>query len=175
MTEKINLCDRKGNRIGSVDKMKAHEKGLLHEAFSIFIFNSKNELLLQQRAKEKYHSGGLWSNTVCSHPKFGEDLSSAVQRRLKEEMGFLVQTHEVFSFLYRSDYANELSEHEFDHVFIGHYDENPILNKSEVMDYRWISISKLKKDAQKNPENYTTWLRKILENKEFEKICKEMQ
>lgn len=166
----INLVNIQGERIGSIEKMEAHIKGLLHEAFSIFIFNSKNELLLQQRAKEKYHSGGLWSNTVCSHPNFGENLDKAVKRRLKEEMGFSVPLKQIFSFIYRSDYENGLSEHEFDYVFIGYFDGKPIINPEEVMDYKWITITDLKKEVKKNPENYTTWIRKILKNNKFSKI-----
>lgn len=173
MEDKINLVDGNGKRIGAVDKLEAHIKGQLHEAFSIFIFNSKGELLLQKRAKGKYHSGGLWSNTVCSHAKFGEELSQAVGRRLQEEMGISTPTKEVFSFIYRSDYENGLTEHEFDYVFVGHSDSEPVPDPEEVMDYKWMAIADLKKDIEKNPENYTTWLRKILENKEFEKILED--
>ncbi len=170
MEDKINLVDENGKRIGAIDKLEAHVKGQLHEAFSIFIFNSKGELLLQQRAKGKYHSGGLWSNTVCSHAKLGEELSDAVQRRLKEEMGFSTPADEIFSFIYRSDYENGLTEHEFDHVFVGYYDGEPVPNQEEVMDHEWMAIADLKKDIEKNPDNYTTWLRKILENEKFKGI-----
>ncbi|MBU1032338.1 MAG: isopentenyl-diphosphate Delta-isomerase [Patescibacteria group bacterium] len=163
----INLVNEQGNRIGAIDKLEAHVKAKLHEAFSIFIFNSKNELLLQQRAKEKYHSGGLWSNTVCSHAEVGEDLSDATQRRLKEEMGFTTPTNEIFSFVYRSDYENGLTEHEFDHVFIGYYDDQPTPDPEEVMDYKWMDMDDLKEDIRKNPDHYTTWFRKILENEKY--------
>ncbi|MFA5047719.1 MAG: isopentenyl-diphosphate Delta-isomerase [Patescibacteria group bacterium] len=170
MTNDINLVDKNGQRIGSIDKLEAHRLGQLHEAFSVFIFNSKNELLLQQRNKEKYHSAGLWSNTVCSHPKFEEDLNQAVQRRLREEIGFIAPTKEIFSFIYKSDFENGLSEHEFDHVFIGYYDGSPIPDPQEVMDYKWQTIPDLKEDLSKNPDNYTTWFRKIIEMDKLQKI-----
>jgi isopentenyl-diphosphate delta-isomerase len=170
MDEKINLVDKNGKRIGAIDKLEAHVKGQLHEAFSVFIFNLKGELLLQQRAEGKYHSEGLWSNTVCSHANFGEELSEAAQRRLKEEMGFSTPVGETFSFIYRSDYENGLTEHEFDHVFVGYYGGEPVPNQEEVMDYKWMAIADLKKDIEKDPDNYTTWFRKILENEEFEKV-----
>lgn len=166
----INVVDGSGNRTSSIDKLAAHVSGILHEAFSIFIFNSKGEILLQQRAKEKYHSGGLWSNTVCSHPGVGEDLNHAVQRRLVEEMGFSVKTHEVFHFIYRSDYENGLIEYEFDHVFVGHYDHQISPNKEEVIDYKWISLCDLRRDLGRNPSAYTSWLKKILKSRQFEKL-----
>jgi isopentenyl-diphosphate delta-isomerase len=163
----INLVDKNGKRIGSMEKLEAHRKGELHEAFSIFIFNKKNELLLQQRALDKYHSGGLWSNTVCSHPKFGEELCKAVQRRLKEEMGFSTPLQEIFSFTYKSFFKNGITEYEFDYIFVGKYNKNPKPDKKEVMDYKWISLTDLKKDIGKNPSVYTSWLKIILESEEF--------
>lgn len=159
----VILVDENNNEIGVCEKIKAHKEAKLHRAFSIFIFNSNNELLLQQRALSKYHSGGLWSNTVCSHPKPNQDLIKCVKERLVEEMGFSTDVKEKFSFLYRSDYVNGLSEHEYDHVFIGYYDKNPNPNPEEVMDYKWITIDNLKKDVKNNPEKYTSWFKIILD------------
>ena len=161
------MVDKNDNEIGVEEKIKAHKEGKLHRAFSVFIFNSKDELLLQQRAKEKYHSGGLWTNTVCSHPTPGEKLEEATERRLREEMGFTTQTKETFSFIYRSEYKNGLTEHEFDHIFVGNYNNDPNINREEVMDHKWISMDELNKDIKINPDNYTTWFKIILENKDF--------
>lgn len=167
----IILVDENDNQIWTWEKLEVHEKWILHRAFSIFIFNSKNELLLQQRAKEKYHSWWLWTNTVCSHPKPWENLIDSAKKRITEEMGFSTDIKEVFSFVYKSEYENWLTEHEYDHVFIWYYDNSPNPNPSEVMDYKWIKIEDLKKDIEKNPDNYTSWLKIILKNKDFnEKI-----
>ena len=163
----VVLVDKNDDEIGVEEKIKAHKEGKLHRAFSIFIFNSKGELLLQQRAKEKYHSGGLWTNTVCSHPAPGEKLEEATKRRLNEEMGFTTETKEIFSFIYQSEYENGLTEHEFDHIFVGNYDNDPDINKEEAMDHKWISIDELNKDIKTNPDNYTTWFKIILENEIF--------
>ncbi len=168
----VILVDELDNEIGLEEKIKAHKRGLLHRAFSIFIFNKKGELLLQQRAKSKYHSGGLWTNTVCSHPLPNEDIFNSTKRRLNEEMGFSVEVREIFSFIYKSEYENGLTEYEYDHVFIGYYDNDPIINKEEVEDFKWITIESLEKDIKENPKNYTTWFKKILENKDFLKIIK---
>lgn len=167
MQDFINLVDINGSRIGSIDKLEAHVKGLLHEAFSIFIFNAKGELLLQQRAQEKYHSGGLWTNTVCSHPGVGENLNQATQRRLVEEMGLTTPVNEVFAFVYRSELENGLIEHEYDHVFVGYYDQAPQPNPAEVMNYKWITLAYLYTDIKNNPDNYTVWFKKILANHEL--------
>lgn len=167
MLQNVILVDRNNNQIWVCEKMKAHIDGKLHRAFSIFIFNSDNELLLQQRAETKYHSGGLWTNTVCSHPKPDEDISLNAKQRLHEELWFTTDIKELFSFYYKSDYVNWLTEHEYDHVFVWHYDNNPIPNKEEVMDYKWITIEDLLIDVKKNPNNYTSWFRIILEDKEF--------
>ena len=163
----IILVDELDNEIGVEEKLEAHKKGLLHRAFSIFIFNSKGELLLQQRAKSKYHSGRLWTNTVCSHPMPNENLTDATKRRLQEEMGFFTETKEIFSFMYKSEYENGLTEHEFDYVFFGFYNDNPIPNKDEVEDYKWVTIKDLENDVEQNPNNYTTWFKKILKNEKF--------
>jgi isopentenyl-diphosphate delta-isomerase len=159
LKDEIILVDEKDNIIGSGEKMTVHREGRLHRAFSIFIFNSKNELMLQKRAKGKYHSAGLWTNTCCSHPKKGEKTSEAAMRRLKEEMGFTCDLKEAFNFMYRAKFENGLSENEFDHVFIGTFDGNPEPDKKEVENWKWISLQDLRRDIKKNPENYTYWLR----------------
>jgi isopentenyl-diphosphate delta-isomerase len=161
--EKIILVDEKDKEIGTGEKMKVHEEGRLHRAFSIFVFNSKGEILLQRRAEAKYHSGGLWTNTCCSHPKAGEELGKAVHRRLKEEMGFDVPLKEIFSFIYNVKFGNGLTEHELDHVFVGKFDGKPVPNPEEVEGWKWIPLSELKKDVQRNPDSYTYWLRVALE------------
>jgi len=172
MTENINIVNEQGKRIGSVEKLEAHVKGVLHEAFSIFVFNSNKELLLQRRNVEKYHSGGLWTNTCCSHPRIGEDMDKAIHRRLFEEMGFDCELKEEFSFLYKAEkLANDLIEHEFDHVFIGQVEKvNISPDKDEVCEYKWIKISELKKDIDANPLKYTEWFKIIMGSQEFNNI-----
>lgn len=166
-TNTVVLVDELDHEIGTEEKLKAHVDGKLHRAFSVFIFNSKNELLLQQRAQKKYHSGGLWTNTVCGHPNPGEDLDVAAKRRMTEEMGFTAPVKEIFSFVYKSDYENGLTEHEFDHVFFGRYDGEPKPNPEEVMAYKWIAIAELNEDVARHPGNYTTWFKMILKNNKF--------
>jgi len=161
--EKIILVDKKDRKVGTGEKLEIHKSGKLHRAFSIFIFNRKGELLLQKRAKGKYHSGGLWSNTCCSHPRAGEELGEAVHRRLKEEMGFDCPVKEAFSFIYKVKFGNGLYEHELDHVFIGSYDGEPKPDPEEAEEWKWVSLKELKKDIQKNPGNYTCWLRVSLD------------
>lgn len=162
MTEKeIILVDEKDNEVGTGEKMQVHQAGLLHRCFSIFIFNSKGELLLQKRAKSKYHSGGLWSNTCCSHPRPNQNLKEEAKRRLKEEMGIDCDLKEIFSFIYKAKLGN-LIEYEFDHVFFGKFDGNPKPNKREVEDWKWINPKELKKDIKENPQKYTFWFKKIL-------------
>ena len=159
MKNEIILVDEKDNHTGTGEKMTVHKEGKLHRAFSVFIFNSKNKLMLQQRAKSKYHSPGLWTNTCCSHPRPGEKTLDAAKRRLKEEMGFKCDLKEAFSFIYKAKFDNGLSEHEYDHVFIGKFDGNPKLDKNEAEDWKWISLLELKNDMKKNPDNYTYWLK----------------
>lgn len=158
MTQNVVLVNKNNRKIGVEEKIRVHQEGKLHRAFSIFIFNSKGELLIQQRAKSKYHSGGLWSNTVCSHPKPSETYYQSTHRRLQEEMGFDCKLKKIFHFIYRANLNDGLIENEFDSVFIGKYDKNPNPNLDEVMDYRWISIKKLKADIKANPNKYTIWL-----------------
>lgn len=159
MNENLILVDEHDNPMGKLEKSLVHQLGLLHRAFSVFIFNKAGDLLLQQRADEKYHSPGLWTNTCCSHPRFGEQLVDAIKRRLKEEMGMQCGTHFTFSFLYKVKFANGLTEHEYDHVHFGVTDDKPLSDKSEVKDWKYMSLEKLEKDICNNPENYTEWLK----------------
>lgn len=155
--EQVILVDKDDNQIGLMAKMEAHEKALLHRAFSVFTFNDKGELLLQQRAADKYHSPLLWTNTCCSHQRNGETSLEAGKRRLQEEMGFTCDLEEVFSFIYKAPFDNGLTEHELDHVMIGNYNENPIINKEEVEAFKWMTLQEVKTDMEKNPEVYTAW------------------
>lgn len=157
--ERVILVDKNDKEVGVEEKIKAHKEGKLHRAFSIFIFNSKGELLLQKRAKSKYHSGGLWTNTCCSHPKSGEPIEETVHGRLKEEMGFDCDLKEIFSFSYKVKFDNSLFENEYDHVFIGNFDGKPNPDPEEVDDWKWIDIKELMEDIQENPGNYTYWLK----------------
>jgi len=162
--EKIILVDEKDRQIGTGEKLDVHRKGRLHRAFSIFIFNPKGELLLQRRASGKYHSPGLWTNSCCSHPRAGEGLEDATHRRLKEEMGFDVPLKEIFSFLYKVEFENGLTENELDHVFVGKFKGKPKPDPEEVGGWKWISLEDLKRDIKKNPEGYTYWLKSSLDN-----------
>ena len=157
--EKVILVDKNDNQVGLMPKLEAHEKGLLHRAFSIFIFNSRYELLLQKRASSKYHSGGLWTNTCCSHPREGEDTLDAANRRLDEEMGIKTSLRKVYDFIYKAELDNQLTEHEFDHVFYGVCDRDPILNKDEAEDFKWVDMETLNNDIIKNGNNYTVWFK----------------
>jgi len=159
MPEYILTVDENDNVIGKEEKLKAHQEGKLHRAFSLFVFNSKGKLLLQRRAKSKYHSGGLWTNTCCSHQRDGETLEKAIHRRLKEEMGFDCELKEAFTFTYRVKFDDGLSENEYDHVFFGKFDGKPEPNPEEVDDWKWVSLEELRKDIQKNPDDYTYWLK----------------
>jgi len=159
MIEKVILVDDKDQEIGTMEKLEAHEKGLLHRAFSIFIFNSDGEILLQKRASEKYHSGGLWSNTCCSHPRQGETVVNAASRRLMEEMGMHTELFTAFSFIYKSELDHGLTEHELDHVLIGFSDELPQMNPSEVEDYCYLEPNVLEIGMRNDPEEYTEWLK----------------
>ena len=162
----IILVDEKDNVLGTMEKLEAHRLGLLHRAFSIFIFNSKNELLLQQRADEKYHSGGLWTNTCCSHPQPGDDLIYSAIKRLKNEMGIEVDSLELKShFIYRAEFPNALVEHELDYIIFGYSDLDPVLNPEEAKAFQWISLDELKKQIHLHPNNFTFWLKEILERK----------
>lgn len=159
--EHVILVNEHDQEIGLMEKVEAHRKGLLHRAFSVFVFNNKNELLLQQRALTKYHSGGLWTNTCCSHQRKGESNSDAAIRRLQEEMGFSCKLAPVFSFIYKEVLDNELTEHEFDHVFVGFCEAHPLPNPEEVMDTKWVTLEWLENDLKNNPDAYTAWLQII--------------
>lgn len=159
MKDYVILVDENDNEIGIEEKMKAHEDAKLHRAFSIFIFNSKGEMLLQQRACDKYHSGCLWSNATCSHPRPGEQVEQAAHRRLKEEMGFDTELKKEFHFIYKADFDHGLTEHEFDHVFLGQYDGPINLNKEEADDYKWTDLESLQQDIKRNPDDYTVWFK----------------
>lgn len=161
--EQVILVDKNDVPTGQMEKLEAHQKGLLHRAFSVFIFNSKNELLLQQRAKGKYHSAGLWTNTCCSHPRMGENNLDAANRRLDEEMGMTCDLKYAFNFLYKADFEDGLTEHELDHVFIGYSDVQPIINREEVESFRYTSLDSLQEDIKNHPNHYTSWLKICLD------------
>lgn len=161
--EQVILVDEKDDPIGTMGKLEVHQQGLLHRAFSVFIFNDKGQLLLQKRAAHKYHSGGLWTNTCCSHPSPGEETLKAANRRLKEEMGIDTILIHKTSFIYKTAFDNGLTEHEFDHVFIGNYNENPVLNEDEAEDHKWMSLNELKENIKKTPDIFTSWFKIAIE------------
>lgn len=163
--EQVILVDENDKPIGLMNKIEAHEKALLHRAFSVFVFNDKNELMLQQRAANKYHSPLLWANTCCSHQRDGESNIAAGKRRLQEEMGFECPLEESFSFIYKAPFDNGLTEHELDHVMIGSYNGKPEINTKEVAAYKWMSLFDVKNDIDLHPEIYTEWFKIIF--KEF--------
>lgn len=157
MEEQVVLVDTNDQPLGLMPKMEAHEKGVLHRAFSVFILNDAGELMLQQRALHKYHSPGLWTNTCCSHQRNGESNIMAGKRRLQEEMGFVAELHELTSFIYKAPFNNGLTEHELDHIMIGHFNGTPEINPEEVANWKWIYVDDVRDDIQKHPENYTVW------------------
>lgn len=161
--ENVILVNEFDEQIGLMPKMEAHEKALLHRAFSVFIFNDANELMLQQRAFDKYHSPGLWTNTCCSHQREGESNIEAGKRRLQEEMGFVVDLQESISFIYKAPFDNGLTEHEFDHILIGKYNKKPYVNAHEVANWKWMPIEEVKNDMLMHPEIYTEWFKIIFE------------
>ncbi|MCF7569635.1 isopentenyl-diphosphate Delta-isomerase [Sabulilitoribacter arenilitoris] len=167
--EKVILVNDKNEKIGLMPKMEAHEKALLHRAFSVFIFNDENELMLQQRALNKYHSPGLWTNTCCSHQRDGETNIQAGKRRLQEEMGFVVELKESISFIYKAPFDNGLTEYEYDHVMLGNYNDAPNINEDEVADWKWMPIEAVKVDMELHPEFYTEWF-KIIFSKFYKHI-----
>lgn len=164
MSEYVILVDNNDIEVGTMAKLEAHQKGVLHRAFSIFIFNSKGEMLLQQRAFNKYHSGGLWSNACCSHPLPGENILNAAKRRLIEEMGITTNLQAIYSFTYNVKLDNELSEHEFDHVFLGICDKKPLINKEEISNWKYVTVPELMIDIEINPHSYTSWFKICLNN-----------
>ena len=155
--EQVILVDESDQPLGVMEKMEAHRQAVLHRAFSVFIFNSRGEMLLQQRAPEKYHSAGLWTNACCSHPRPGEDTRVAAVRRLREELGFTTDLQKLFEFTYRTAYENELTEFEFDHVFVGTYDREVSPNRAEVSDYRYQSLPEIEAELLSTPATFTSW------------------
>ena len=162
--EQVILVNEKDEQIGLMPKLEAHQKALLHRAFSVFILNKKGELMLQQRAAHKYHSPLLWTNTCCSHQRDSESNLEAGKRRLFEEMGFVCELKEVFSFIYRAPFDNGLTEHELDHVMVGEYEESPVINREEVNDFKWMTLEAVKSDIEIQPAIYTEWFKIIFEN-----------
>ena len=161
MEEQVVLVDEKDNPIGLMPKMEAHERAVLHRAFSVFILNGKGELMLQQRAAHKYHSPLLWTNTCCSHQRDGESNIEAGKRRLIEEMGFKTNLKEIFSFVYKAPFDNGLTEHELDHVMIGNFNGVPKINPDEVASFKWMTLEAVKKDIELQPNIYTAWFKII--------------
>lgn len=157
--ESVILVDENDQELGLMEKMEAHEKGVLHRAFSVFVFDREGRFLLQRRALSKYHSGGLWTNTCCSHPRAGETTKSAALRRLKEELGFVTEIEEKFTFIYKSELDKGLTEHELDHVFFGTYEGEFNLDPEEVSEIKYIEKEALVSDIHNNPENYTEWFK----------------
>lgn len=161
--EQVILVNEKDEPIGLMNKMEAHEKAILHRAFSVFILNDNNEVMLQQRAKHKYHSPLLWTNTCCSHQRAGETNIQAGKRRLFEEMGFEVELKELFHFIYKAPFDNGLTEHELDHVMIGYSNNEPAINPEEVASWKWMKIEAIKDDMIQNPADYTVWFKIIFD------------
>ncbi|GAA0871992.1 isopentenyl-diphosphate Delta-isomerase [Gangjinia marincola] len=163
LEEQVILVNENDEQTGIMPKLEAHEKGVLHRAFSVFIYNDKGELMLQQRAKSKYHSPGLWTNTCCSHQRVGEDNISAGKRRLEEEMGFTTSLENITSFIYKAPFDNGLTEHEYDHILVGYYQDAPKVNPKEVEDWKWMKLEDVKKDISLNPDVYTAWFKIIFD------------
>lgn len=161
--EYVILVNENDEEVGTMEKWEAHEKALLHRAFSVFVFNNNNQLLLQQRALTKYHSAGLWTNTCCSHPRVGETIEMAAHRRLFEEMGFDCDLSVKTSFIYKAEFDNGLTEHELDHILVGYYNGNININLNEVASYKWVDVNWVKADLKQNPNDYTAWFTIISE------------
>lgn len=155
----VILVNESDQQIGLMPKMEVHQKGLLHRAFSVFIFDTDGKMLLQQRSSEKYHGAHLWTNACCSHPYPTENVEQAAQRRLNEELGFVTELHEIFSFTYRAEVENNLIEHEYDHVFAGEYENEIQPNPHEVMNFRFEAMQKIKEDIYLHPEKFTSWFK----------------
>lgn len=155
--QQVLLVDENDEVLGVMEKMEAHQKALLHRAFSVFVFNSKGEMLLQQRAAHKYHSPGLWTNACCSHPQPGEETAAAAIRRLQEEMGFVIPVQKVFDFVYKAAFDNGLTEYEFDHVFAGEYEGPVLFNADEVQDICYKAMPEISNSLQTHPQKYTAW------------------
>ena len=167
--EHVILVNEKDEQIGTMPKLEAHEKALLHRAFSVFVFNDNKELMLQQRAAHKYHSPNLWTNTCCSHQRVGESNIQAGKRRLQEEMGFVTELKDTRAFIYKAPFDNGLTEHEFYHILVGHFNHEPNINPDEVSDWKWMTLDMVKKDMVHNPSHYTEWF-KIIFDKFYQHI-----
>jgi isopentenyl-diphosphate delta-isomerase len=165
--EHVILVDEKDLAVGTMEKMEAHRKGELHRAFSVVVYNSKGEILLQKRAKTKYHSGGLWTNACCSHPQPNESMAEATARKLKQEMGIGLHLDFAFKFIYQIKLDRNLVEHEYDHVFTGLFDGEPVVNAEEVEDWRFVNLASLRKDVAQNPDSYTYWFPIIINHPEL--------
>jgi len=163
MEEQVILVNERDEKIGLMPKLEAHQKGILHRAFSIFVFNDKKELMLQQRALNKYHSPGLWTNTCCSHQRDGETSLEAGKRRLEEEMGFTTPLKETNSFIYKAPFDKGLTEPELDHILVGNYNGIPEINQTEVASWKWMTLEQIQKDIQINPDDYTAWFKIIFD------------
>ena len=161
--EEVILVDTEDRPLGTMPKMEAHEKAVLHRAFSVFVLNKRGEVMLQQRAGHKYHSPLLSTKTCCSHQRVGESNIEAGRRRLREEMGFETDLKEVFSFIYKAPFDNGLTEHELDHVLLGHYEEEPRINPEEVHAWKWMRPEDIKEELRHNPDGYTAWFRIIFD------------
>ncbi|MFH0952160.1 MAG: isopentenyl-diphosphate Delta-isomerase [Patescibacteria group bacterium] len=159
MRKYVILVDKNDKEIGTMEKIQTHTEAKLHRCFSIFIFNFKGKMLLQKRAANKYHSGGLWSNACCGHPKPGEKTEQAAQQRLKEEMGFSCDLRKLLTFTYKASFHNGLTEWEIDHVFCGVYNDEVRPDLEEAEEFKWLSTEELRKDIEDNPDNYTPWFK----------------
>lgn len=166
----VILVDAQDKQIGTMEKLEAHKQGKLHRAFSVFIFHPDGRMLLQRRAPNKHHSGGLWSNACCSHPRPGETILDAAHRRLREEMGFDCELNETHAFIYRTSFPNGLTEHEYDHVLTGISDELPTPDPKEVDDWMWLPVDDVRRELEKHQENYTYWLKIV-----FEEVMEKMR
>jgi isopentenyl-diphosphate delta-isomerase len=164
MSETIILVDEEGNQVGTGEKLEVHRAGLLHRAFSIYVFNNKGEMLLQERALGKYHSGGLWTNTCCGHPRVEEEIEPAAHRRLMEEFGFECELSEISTFRYKVALDHGLTENEFLHVFIGHGNVLPQPNPEEIGNWKWVSVLEVTKDIANHPQHYTEWFKLIMQD-----------
>jgi isopentenyl-diphosphate delta-isomerase len=163
-SEYVTLVDERGRTVGTGEKMAVHRAGTLHRAFSVFIFSPQGQMLLQRRADEKYHSGGLWTNACCSHPRPGESVEDAAHRRLREEMGFDCPLQEILQFTYRAEFENGLVEHEYDHVFVGTFEGEPTPDRSEVSAWKWVDPAALQADLREHPGRYTPWFRLVVDD-----------
>jgi isopentenyl-diphosphate delta-isomerase len=169
-TTEIILVNELDEETGSGEKLWVHQQALLHRAFSVLIFNDSNELLIHQRVFNKYHSGGLWTNTCCGHPNVNEEIRAAAERRLGEEMGFSCKLDFLYKFHYKTTFENQLTENEIDHVFTGIYNGSFEVNPAEVMDYKWVRVADVLQDAAINPQQYTFWFKEILKNEAFQEF-----